>query len=80
MIGSIREALKAGCKLAITEIKITMREMIRTSPGAMVAERTSPCLHAKIKGDADAIEDQDDDDSQNVPGYSAHRSEAKSFH
>ena len=40
MMGSIREALKAGCKLAITETKMTMTEVIKRSEGAMVGEST----------------------------------------
>jgi hypothetical protein len=32
-MGSIREALKAGCRLARTETMMTMMEITRRSPG-----------------------------------------------
>jgi hypothetical protein len=48
-MGSIREALKAGCRLASTETKMTIAEIIKTSIGAIVGRRTSPFCRPKSK-------------------------------
>ena len=41
-MGSILEALNAGCKLARTETIITMRDAVTISIGAIVGARMSP--------------------------------------
>jgi len=47
-IGSILEALYAGCKLASTETTITISEAMRTSFGAIVGARMRPVACPKL--------------------------------
>src|SRR4030042_7138614 len=49
LIGSILDALRAGWRLAITEIRMTMREITSTSVGAALAVRRSPVSLPKLK-------------------------------
>lgn len=48
-MGSILEALYAGCKLARTETMITIKEAVTTSIGAIVGARIRPVACPKLK-------------------------------
>jgi len=48
VIGSIREALKAGWRLAMTETTMTVAEIMRTSAGETPTWRMSPCCWPKL--------------------------------
>ncbi len=78
-MGSILEALYAGCRLASTETMITISEAVTTSIGAIVGARMRPVAWPKLKVIFERFNSEDDSQAENNTHDGAGQSQAKAF-